>query len=382
MRLLARPLLLRLALLLIPLIAMSSLSWAAQHTTAKQALVIDYETGQVLLSKNSNVHMPTSSMSKVMTMYMVFDALKQEIITMDTTFKVSEKAWRKGGSKMFVQQGKNIKIKDLIRGVIVQSGNDATIVLAEGLDGSEEAFAKAMTEKAFQIGMEDSNFVNASGWPDPEHYSTAQDLTTMAKRMIKDFPEFYKFYSETEFTYSNIKQQNRNPLLYRNIGADGLKTGHTEIGGYGLIGTAVKDGRRVIMVVNGLESEKDRANESSRLIEWALNGFTNVSLARAGQKFSQAPVIMGEAENVSLVISQDIKLTIPKSARKNFTVDIKYKTPLIAPIKESQEVGTLTVNIPDMTPLTYPLLAGETIEEVGFFKKGWFKMKYFLLNAS
>lgn len=367
-------------LLFTVLAVLPSLSWATQNTSAKQALVIDYETGQVLLSKNADEHMPTSSMSKVMTIYLVFDALKKDIITMDTTFKVSEKAWQKGGSKMFVPQGKNVKVRDLIRGVVIQSGNDATIVLAEGLSGSEDDFAKAMTEKAHQIGMKDSNFMNASGWPDPNHYSTAQDLATMAKHIIDDFPEYYKVFSEKEFTYSNIKQPNRNPLLYRNIGADGLKTGHTDIGGYGLIGTAVKDGRRVISVLNGLASKEDRANESARLVEWALNGFTNISLARAGQKISQAPVIMGVAKNVSLVSSQDIKLTIPKASKKDFTVDLKYKTPLIAPIKESQEVGTLTVNIPDMKPLTYPLLAGETVEEVGFFKKAWFKMKYFLLG--
>ncbi len=369
------------ALLLLSLIFLPTLAWATQSTIAKQALVIDFETGQTLLSKKSDRQMPTSSMSKVMTIYMVFDALKKGTITMDTAFKVSEKAWRKGGSKMFVQQGKKIKVKDLIRGVIIQSGNDATIVLAEGLSGSEEAFAKSMTTKALEMGMNNSNFVNASGWPDPKHYSTAEDLALLAKRMIKDFPEYYKFYAEKEFTYSNIKQQNRNPLLYRDIGADGLKTGHTDIGGYGLIGTAIKEGRRVIMVVNGLKSEKDRADESARLIEWALNGFINISLAREGQKISQTPVIMGSIENVSLVAAQNIKLTIPKAAKNSFTVDIKYKTPLIAPIQESQEVGTLTVNIPNMKPLTYPLLAGETVKEVGFFKKAWFKMKYFLLGA-
>lgn len=362
-------------------LASTQVAYALQTTTAKQALVIDYETGQVLLNKNSNVHMPTSSMSKVMTMYMVFDALKKGTINMDTSFKVSEKAWRKGGSKMFVPQGKNIKVKDLIRGVIVQSGNDATIVLAEGLSGSEDAFAKAMTKKALEIGMENSNFVNASGWPDPDHYSTAEDLTILAKRMIEDFPEYYKFYSEKEFTFSNIKQANRNPLLYRNIGADGLKTGHTEVGGYGLIGTAQKDGRRVIMVVNGLPDEKARADESVRLIQWALNGFSNVSLLRKRQKISQAPVAMGQAETVPLVVAKDVKLTMPKAAQDKFTVNINYKSPLIAPIQESQEVGTITVNVPDMEPMTYPILAGESVEKIGFFKGTWAKMKYFLSGA-
>lgn len=355
-------------------------SFALQSTTAKQAMIIDYATGQVLLSKNADEHMPTSSMSKVMTMYMVFQALKNQTITMDTEFNVSEEAWKKGGSKMFVPLGKGVKIKDLVQGVIVQSGNDATIVLAEGLSGTEDAFAKIMTAKAHELGMTESNFVNASGWPDPDHYSTAHDLVILAKHIINDFPEYYKFFAELEFTYNNIKQQNRNPLLYRNIGADGLKTGHTEIGGYGLIGTAVKDDRRVIMVVNGLPDDKTRADEATRLIQWALNGFSNISLTRKGQKMSQAPVVMGKANTVPLIAAQDIKLTVPKSALKTFTVDIKYNSPLIAPIQAGQEVGSMTVNIPDMKPQTYPLLAAENVEKVGFFKSTLFKAENFLFG--
>lgn len=370
-----------LATVILLILCLSTPSWAAQNTKAKQAFIVDNETGQVLLSKNADQHMPTSSMSKVMTIYMVFDALKNGTLEMDAALPVSEKAWRKAGSKMFVEVGKKVKVKDLLRGVIVQSGNDATIVLAEGLAKSEDAFAKIMTKKAIELGMENSNFVNASGWPDPDHYSTAEDLALMAKRVIEDFPEYYKFYSETEFTYNNIKQQNRNPLLYRDIGADGLKTGHTEAGGYGLIGTAVKEDRRVIMVVNGLESEKDRADEAARLIEWALNTFTNIDLAKAEEPLSQAPTAMGKMETVSLVLEKDIKLTIPKSARNNFTVDVKYNSPLIAPIKQGQQVGTMTVNIPSMEPLQYPLFAGHAVEELGLFKKTWAKMKYFVRGA-
>jgi len=282
---------------------------------------------------------------------------------------------------MFVPQGKNVKVEDLIRGVIIQSGNDATIVLAEGLASSEDAFAKKMTEKALEIGMENSNFMNASGWPDPNHYSTAEDLALLAKRMIEDFPEHYKYYSEKEFTYSNIKQQNRNPLLYRNIGADGLKTGHTEVGGYGLIGTAKRDGRRVIMVVNGLESEKDRANESVRLIEWALNGFVNLNLLREGQKLSQAPVVLGQQETVTLMASNNVKMTLPKVSKDKFTVDLKYKIPLVAPIKSGDEVGTIVVNVAGMEPTSYPLLAGEDVQKIGFFKETWSKAKRFLTNS-
>ncbi|HPF78827.1 MAG TPA: D-alanyl-D-alanine carboxypeptidase family protein, partial [Alphaproteobacteria bacterium] len=355
-----------LALFALSYLSLTTASWATQNTVAKQAIVVDYETGQVLLEKNADEKMPTSSMSKVMTMYVVFDALRKGIITMDSEFNVSEKAWRKGGSKMFVPLGKNVKVKDLIQGVIVQSGNDATIVLAEGLSGTEDAFAKALNEKAAELGMTNSHFANASGWPDPDHYSTARDLATLGKAIYKNFPDYHKFFAEKEYTYNNITQQNRNPLLYRNIGADGLKTGHTEIGGYGLMGTGENaDGRRVVLVLNGMADEKERANESARLMEWALNGFTNVRLVQEGQKVSQAPVMMGVQDSVPLIVPQTIKLTVPKMSKDKFTVDIKYKTPLIAPIKEGQEVGSFVVNVPDMEPMTYPLLAAQGVDKVG-----------------
>ncbi len=353
---------------------------AAQNTSAKQAIILDYETGQVLLDKSAQSQMPTSSMSKVMMTYMVFDALKQGRIDMDSEMRVSEKAWAKGGSKMFVPQGKKVKVEDLLRGVIIQSGNDATIVLAEGLEGSEDAFAVAMTEKAKEIGMKNSNFKNASGWPDPDHYSTAEDLAIMARRMIEDFPEHYKMFSEKEFTFSNIKQQNRNPLLYKNIGADGLKTGHTEVGGYGLIGTAKKDGRRVMMVINGLDSESARSEESTRLIEWALNDFTNVELVKKGQQITQVPVAMGKVEVVPALINEDIKITVPKVPKDSYSVEVKYNSPLVAPIKAGQEIGTFKVIIPDAQTMTYPLLAGQDIEKLGLFKSTFTKMKYYLLG--
>lgn len=354
---------------------------AQQTTAAKQALIIDYETGQTLLAKNDKQHMPTSSMSKVMTAYMVFDALKKGTVKLDSEFRVSEKAWKKGGSKMFVEVGKKISVEDLLRGIIIQSGNDATIVIAEGLAGNEAAFAKNMTRKAKEIGMKDSNFVNASGWPDPNHYSSAQDLVTLAKAMIEDFPQYYGFYGEKEFSYNNIKQANRNPLLYRNIGADGLKTGHTEIAGYGLIGTAKQDNRRVIMVVNGLESEKARADESVRLIEWALNNFVNIDLAKADKEITKAPVTMGKADQVTLKLTKDIKLTIPKAERDNFTVDIAYNTPLIAPLLQNQEVGKLIVKIDGMPSKKYPLVTAEAVEKLGLFKGTWAKIKLFIKQA-
>ncbi|MEZ5901710.1 MAG: D-alanyl-D-alanine carboxypeptidase family protein [Alphaproteobacteria bacterium] len=354
----------------------------AEQTSAKQSYIIDFETGQSLLSKEATAPMPTSSMSKVMTMYMVFDAIKNGVISMDTELPVSEKAWRMGGSKMFVDLGSKITVKDLAQGVIVQSGNDATVVLAEGVSGTEDSFAQKMTEKAHELGMKNSNFVNASGWPDPNHYSTAQDLSILAKAIIKDFPEYYPLFSEKEYTYNNIKQQNRNPLLYKNIGADGLKTGHTEIAGYGLIGTAERDGRRVIVVVNGLESEKDRADESARLINWGLDHFSNVDFVKANTEIDQAPVVMGKSTTVGLALQEDVRLTIPKLEKSNITVDLKYKSPLVAPIKTGQEIGTLTINIPTMDSKTFPLFTTGNVEEVGFFKKTLTKFEQMIFGKS
>lgn len=348
------------------------------NTSAKQAIVIDYETGTVLMEKNADEKMPTSSMSKVMTMYLIFDALKKGDLQLDDKFLVSEKAWRKGGSKMFVEVDKYVKVEDLIRGVIVQSGNDATIVLAEGLAGSEQAFAEAMMSKASELGMVNSNFVNASGWPDPNHYSTSRDLAALGRSMIVNFPEYYPYYAEQEFTFNNITQRNRNPLLYRNIGADGIKTGHTEAGGFGLIGSGGYAGRRVVLVVNGLKDEKQRAQESAKLLEWGLKRFENHKVLTAGEVVESAKVIMGKSEAVEAVLNQDITLTIPKIALKDFKVIAHFTEPLIAPVKKGQEIGTLEIEIPYLQKIQKPLYASEDVEELGLFSGGFTKMKLFL----
>ncbi len=355
-------------------------SWS-QETAAKQALVMDMETGQVLFEKNSDQRMPTSSMSKVMTAYMVFTAIESGRIDLDTEFRVSKEASEKGGSKMFVADGTKVKVEYLLRGVIIQSGNDATIVLAEGLAGSEKEFAKRMTEKAEEIGMGDSNFMNASGWPDPNHYSTAHDLAIMARRVMKDFPEYYKMYGEKEFTYAEIKQRNRNPLLYRDIGADGIKTGHTEVGGYGLIGTALQDGRRVLIVLNGMESEKERSDESSRLITWGLDKFKNVELFKANQSVTEAPVAMGQEKTVSLVLQKNLKVTVPKKVDDKDNIVIEYKKPVVAPIKKGDVLGTLTIKGEDLEGQKYDLVAGSSVEKLGFFKGTFVKAKTYLLGS-
>ena len=347
-------------------------------TKAKQAILIDYDTGTVLFEKNADQRMPTSSMSKVMTIYMVFEALKDGQLALDDQMQVSEKAWRKGGSKMFVEVNKRVKVEDLIRGVLVQSGNDATIVLAEGLAGTEKSFAQAITAKAKELGMKNSNFTNASGWPDKDHYSTARDLSILAKAVMTNFPDFYHFFGEKEFTYNNITQKNRNPLLYRGIGADGMKTGHTNIGGYGLIGSGTKNGRRVILVANGMLSEKDRAQESAKLLEWGLRGFKNQTLFKAGEVIEAAEVFMGNAKIVDLVAEDDVHVTLPTLSQKDISVSVKYNGPIQAPIAKGEHIATLVLESPGMAAREYPLYAYSGVDELGFIAATIEKLKMLL----
>lgn len=370
---------LRITLLILLIFTPFKISQAQDiETSAQQAYIIDFETGSILFKKNEDERMPTSSMSKVMTMLGVFEALEDGRLKLDDELLVSEKAWKKGGSKMFVEVGKKVKVEDLIRGVIVQSGNDATIVLAEALAGTEEAFGKQITKLAQNIGMNNSNFTNASGWPDPNHYSTAKDLSILARYLIKTYPQYYNYYSEPEFTYSDITQENRNPLLDKNIGADGVKTGHTEAAGYGLIGSGERDGRRVVMVLNGMESTKEREEESTRLLEWALRNFENKKIFDKNQVVSNVDVVLGEKENLGLRVDEEIYLTIPIAASGDIKAQATFDSPVIAPIEEGARIGTITIMVPSYGQIEKPLYAAETINEPGFFDKAVAKLKLFI----
>ena len=312
-------------------------------------------------------------------MYMVFDALEKGTISLEDTFLVSEKAWRKGGSKMFVEVDKRVAVEDLIRGVIIQSGNDATIVLAEGLAGTEDAFASALNKKAQELGMDNSHFMNASGWPDPDHYSTAEDLAILGVAVIRDFPEFYEYYSETEFKYNDIEQRNRNPLLYRNMGADGIKTGHTEVGGYGLIGSGEDNGRRVVFVINGLPDERGRAQEGAKLLDYGLRSFENKTLVTAGQSITEIPVVMGKQDSVFMTAAEDLYITVPVFHGEEIKMEVVYKEPLIAPIDKGQEIATLHVTIPGQKEaMTIPLVAGSAIAKKGLFSETFTKLRYMI----
>ncbi|MCZ4281901.1 D-alanyl-D-alanine carboxypeptidase [Kiloniella laminariae] len=354
----------------------------AIDTLAREAYLVDYTTKTVLLDKNGDQSMPPASMSKIMTAYMVFERLKDGRLSLDNKLAVSEKAWRKGGSKMFVEVGNQVSIHDLLRGIIVQSGNDACIVVAEGLGGTEENFAAEMTTKGREIGLENSTFVNATGWPDPDQRMTAKDLATLADRIITDFPEYYDVYSEKSFTWAGITQGNRNPLLYKNIGSDGLKTGHTEEAGYGLTASAVQGDRRIILVVNGLSSLKERAEESERLVSWAFREFDNFNLFSAGEVVETADVWLGKEESIDLVPQEDLLLTLPRNAKNSMKATVSYLGPIQTPIEKGERLATLRIEAADIEPVEIPLVAANSVDRQGGFGRIMSALNYLIFGKS
>lgn len=331
------------------------------ETAAKHAIILDDTTGTVLFEKLPDEQLYPASMSKLMTAYVVFELLRDGRLKLEDKLPVSEKAWRMGGSKTFVEVNTMVSVDDLLRGVIIQSGNDACIVLAEGISGTEEAFAELMNRRGQAIGLTGTHLMNATGWPDPQHVTTARDLATIAKRIIDEFPEYYPLFSEQEFTFNGITQRNRNPLL--DIGADGLKTGHTEEAGYGLTASAIRDGRRIIMVLHGLTGAKQRAEEAKRLLEWSFRAFENVTIARAGQVIDDAPVWLGEKETVPIVVGADLVVTVPRGALQTMRAVARFEGPIPAPIAAGQPIGTLIITLDGGGTLEVPLQAGADVAE-------------------
>ncbi len=342
---------------------------AALETLARQAILVEVATGAVLLEKNADELMAPSSMSKVMTVYMVFERLAEGTLALDDTFLVSEKAWRKSGSKMFVEVGKRVTVEDLLRGIIVQSGNDACIVVAEGLSGSEEAFAAEMTERGREIGLRASVFKNSSGWPEEGHVMTARDLAWLAHRTIRDFPQYYHYYAETDFTYNGIRQGNRNPLLYRDTGADGLKTGHTVAAGYGLVASSERDGRRLILVINGLKGPNARLREAERLLDYGYRAFGTYALFENGATVTDADVWLGDAPTVPLVIENDLAVTLLRAARRKMEVKVVFEGPVPAPIARGEPIAKLVVSAPGTAPIEVPLVAGADVGKLSMFRR-------------
>jgi D-alanyl-D-alanine carboxypeptidase (penicillin-binding protein 5/6) len=333
-------------------------------TAARWAFIQDFDTGATLLDKQADDEMPPSSMTKLMTMYIVYDRLKQGRLKLEDELPVTEKAWRTQGSKMFVQVGSSVKVEDLIRGVIVQSGNDAAVVLAEAIAGSEEQFAELMNKTAAQLGLTHSNFKNCTGWPDPEQRMSARDIATLAGRIIRDFPEYYHYDAEKSFRYNGIDQGNRNPMVQKGT-ADGLKTGHTDAGGYGLVASSKRNGRRVIVVLNGMTSMHERAEESERLMDWAFFNYEDVTLYTAGDVIEKVPVWLGTEHSVPLVAGKDLIVTMPRNWRQKAAIKISYDTPLKAPIAKGDTLGKLEVTGQGVPNFSVPLLAVDDVPRLG-----------------
>ena len=339
----------------------------AFETLAKQLVLTDGATGMVLAEKNADQPMYPASMSKMMTLYIAFERLASGRIAMQDEFTVSRKAWRMKGSRMFVEVGSKVSVADLLRGIIVQSGNDASVVLAEGLAGSEEAFADLMNRKAAELGLRGSRFVNATGWPHPDHVTTAHDLAELARRIIADFPQYYPMFAEKTYTYNDIRQGNRNPLLYRYDSADGLKTGHTEASGYGLVASAERHGQRLILVVNGLSGVNVRAREAERWLDYGFREFKSYVLFEAGQTVDEFDVWLGEAETVPLVVDRDVAVVMSRKARAGMVVKIMADGPVSAPVERGTVVAKLVVSAPDLAAREWPLMAGATDDSLGGF---------------
>lgn len=339
------------------------------ETRAKSAFVLDFTTGTVLLEKNADQPLPPASMSKLMTLYMLFEALRDGRVSLDTRFGVSERSMAMGGSTMFLNTRDRPTVEELIQGIVVLSGNDACVAVAEGLAGSEAAFARLMTEKAGELGMTGSRFANASGWPDPGQRMSMRDLGMLAQHLIEDFPEYYGYFGQPEFAYGDRAPKNRfnrNPLLKLGIGGDGLKTGHTQEAGYGLVGSAVQGKRRVILVISGMVSNRERADEAEKIVNWAMRQFVERTVVEKDTRLALAPVWMGTKDTVGLVAAGDVTALLPASGRGAIAARVEFDGPIEAPIARGAELGRLVVEIPGQAALRHPLVAETDVPRGGF----------------
>ncbi|MGO2957461.1 MAG: D-alanyl-D-alanine carboxypeptidase family protein [Acetobacter sp.] len=333
-------------------------------TVARWACILDYNSGATLLEKAADERMPPSSLTKMMTAYVTFSMLRAGRLKLDQALPVSEKAWRMQGSRMFVPLGQSVPVQDLIQGTVIQSGNDACIVLAEGISGSEEQFVAVMNDTAAKLGLHNTHFMNATGWPADNHYMSARDVAYLALRLVHDFPEYYHYFSEKEFFFNKIRQENRNSLVVKGL-ADGLKTGHTDAGGFGLCASALRDGRRIVMALNGMPSDHVRARESERLLGWSFANFESAKILNKGDVIEQAPVWMGQSQTVPLVVSQDLTMLLPHGWRNGTHVALDYQGPLAAPLKAGQSVGQVTVTLPGGRQASLPVVVGQDVPALG-----------------
>ena len=359
-------------------------------TVAEYVFVTDFSSGRVLMEKQHDLPMKPASMAKIMTTYIVFDRISEGSLALSDQFVVSEKAWKMGGSRSFLQAGRSYSLDELLHGVIVQSGNDAAVVIAEGISGSEENFVAEMNMTAKKLGMTKTRFTNATGWPHPDLTTTAEDLGILATAMIRNFPaetypDLYPIYRKKTYTLNKIKQGNRNPLLYgksaANNGVDGLKTGYTSESGYGLVASAERDGQRVIMVLNGMKSKKERSSESRRLMDFIFREYRNYNFFTAGEVIDQAEVWLGEARHVSLVLEDGFSKVLSRSERAKTELSVNWSGPVPAPITKGQKIGELVIKTEGKTTDTVPLLAAEDVRQLGMLDRIGEALKYLIFGA-
>ena len=344
---------------------------AAPALGANSYILIDFNSGHVLVESNPDMPVEPASITKVMTSYVVFTELAEGNIKLDDLVNVSEIAWRTGGSRMFIEPGMEVTVEQLVKGMVIQSGNDASVALAEHLGGTEEAFAGLMNHYAVQLGMTNSNFINSTGLPHEEHYTTARDVAILSIALIKDFPEYYRWYSEKEYSFNEIRQHNRNNLLWRDPAVDGLKTGHTQAAGYCLAASAKRDGMRLVSVVLGSNSESSRVSESQSLLNYGFRFFETVQLYQAGQELAQGKVWKGEEDQVRLGIRDELFVTIPRGRYDDLDAQVEMRPELIAPISEGEEVGQISIRLGDDEIVSRGLIALQPINESGFFGRTW-----------
>ncbi len=347
----------------------------APAVAAKAWVLMDFYTGQVIAGENMHERMEPASLTKLMTAYLAFSALKQKQLRLDQTVPVSRKAWRAEGSRMFIEPGKPVTVEELLNGMIVQSGNDASIALAEAVAGSEEVFAQMMNREAARLGLNNTHFVNATGLPDPQQYSTAHDIARLTAALIRDFPDFYPLYSQKEYTYNNIRQANRNRLLWTDPYVDGVKTGHTEAAGYCLVASTRRDGRRLISVVMGTSSETARAVESQKLLNWGLQFFDTVRVYQKGQEVAVLPVWKGKENAVKVGFQDDLYLTLPKGQAERIKAALERREPLIAPVAAGQKVGTLRLTVDGQALGEYPVVALQSVPVANILGRAWDSLK-------
>lgn len=352
-------------------------------TVAQTGIVIDYDTGAILFDKNADQRIQPASLSKMMTAYVVFSNLKSGRLKLDDTLPVSEKAWAKhktDESNMFVPLGAQVKVEDLVRGMMIQSGNDACVVLAEGIAGSTDAFVDMMNQTAQKLGLKDSHFADVDGLPDPGEYMTARDIALLGVALIRDFPEYYHYDSEKEFTYNGIKQGNRNPLLYKDASVDGLKTGHTEEAGYGVAISALRNGHRIVEVLVGMKSMNERSQEAEKVLDWAYREWADYKLVKAGAPIDDAPVWLGVNETVPVSTAADVTVSMPRNSRPGLKVTAVYDHAAPAPVAQGQSIGTLQITAPDMNEVDVPLVATQAVAKLGGFSRAALAAGYLIFG--